>query len=129
MSSPLGEQPQAAQDQQASVSGQRRKPSTLVLWVVLAVLLVVLVPVCSLVAYVAVTNQPVSLGGDTLLLEAQSVFVRPSASFIEIDPNAASDHHQSCSGGRCTETNCYTRELFVGRVKIALTDCATTTTP
>jgi hypothetical protein len=129
MSSPPGEQPQAPHDHQAGASRPRGKPSTLFLWAALVVLLVVLGPVCSLVTYVAVTNQPVSLGGDTLLLEAQSVPVPPSASFIEIDPNAASDSHRSCSGGRCTETNCYTRELFISRVKIALTDCTTTTTP
>ena len=105
----------------------RAKPRTACLWAALALLLVLAVPACSLFSYVSLSGQPVSLGGDALLVKAERVPLPPSAPFL--DTSSGSDDHRHCSGGRCTATDCDYTELFISSLKLTFTRCITTTTP
>ena len=97
------------------------------LWIALALLPLLLVPACSLVAYVSLSGQTISLGGDDMRVDVYSVPVRPSDPLIHTSKRSHSQGH--CSGGRCTESKCATNELFISSLKIDFTQCVTTTTP
>ncbi|HEX9987744.1 MAG TPA: hypothetical protein VGE45_04600 [Chloroflexia bacterium] len=92
--------------------------------IVIAFVLLVACPV-SAVAYVAITQQNVSLGTDTLSLEIEPA--PPGAPFL--NSISSGEGHEHCSNGSCTSTMCKSEGTQLLVAEISIKQCTVSTQP